>query len=303
MAESVHDFVAGYISGVAGIVVGSPLDVLKVRLQTTSESGATSGIYRQLQHMVKAEGLGAWFKGIASPIVGLAGLNSVLFVSYGSTLRALERRSSYNVDQNTNQLAPLSHVYTAGFVAGTACFIVSCPTELIKCRAQVLIAQKTLDVGKGQLKPQLTQKPSSWNMARAIVRESGFQGLYRGGVVTAIRDAPGYGVYFWVYEVFKRQLNANSGDATGWNAVKLILAGGFAGTCSWVSIYPLDVIKSRIQTQALLSVGQRGALMCAKQMYQKEGLSSFTRGLWPTIVRAFPVNAVTFLTYEAIMDG
>ncbi|ORX99643.1 mitochondrial carrier [Basidiobolus meristosporus CBS 931.73] len=293
MAESFHDFVAGYVSGVAGIVVGSPLDVLKVRLQTATTVGPAPGIYGQLQDMVKAEGLGAWFKGIASPIVGLAGLNSVLFVSYGATLRVLERFRAEDPTQNPTALAPLSHVYAAGFAAGTACFIVSCPTELVKCRAQVITGQRGIEAPG---KSPAGKLPNSWNIAGAIIRGSGLQGLYRGGVVTAIRDAPGYGVYFWVYEVLKRKLEASSGDATGWNAVKLILAGGFAGTCSWVSIYPLDVIKSRIQTS-----GQIGALACAKLMYQKEGLASFTKGLWPTVVRAFPVNAVTFLTYEAVM--
>src|SRR5205085_8855613 len=35
-AESVNDFIAGYVSGVAGLVIGSPLDILKVRLQASS---------------------------------------------------------------------------------------------------------------------------------------------------------------------------------------------------------------------------------------------------------------------------
>lgn len=35
-AESVNDFIAGYVSGIAGLVIGSPLDILKVRLQASS---------------------------------------------------------------------------------------------------------------------------------------------------------------------------------------------------------------------------------------------------------------------------
>lgn len=57
------DFWAGYISGAAGIVVGNPLDLLKVRVQagtpassssppTTSTVGSASGLVKgALQHM------------------------------------------------------------------------------------------------------------------------------------------------------------------------------------------------------------------------------------------------------------
>lgn len=37
-AESLNDFVAGYVSGIAGLVIGSPLDILKVRLQASSSA-------------------------------------------------------------------------------------------------------------------------------------------------------------------------------------------------------------------------------------------------------------------------
>lgn len=45
-----------------------------------------------------------------------------------------------------------------------------------------------------------------------------------------------------------------------------------------------------------------GIIDCAVRSYQAEGLRVFTRGIVPTIVRAFPVNSVTFFVYEAIME-
>ena len=38
LAESLNDFIAGYVSGIAGLVIGSPLDILKVRLQASSQT-------------------------------------------------------------------------------------------------------------------------------------------------------------------------------------------------------------------------------------------------------------------------
>lgn len=125
-----------------------------------------------------------------------------------------------------------------------------------------------------------------------------------------IRDSPSYGIYFWVYEGLKRILQVNPSENEAW---KLLLAGGMAGTVSWASIYPIDVVKSRLQMQKqakgyneakiLLTMDQPYASIrdCFVRSYRTEGLNVFFRGLWPTLLRAFPVNAVTFYMYEMVM--
>lgn len=94
-------------------------------------------------------------------------------------------------------------------------------------------------------------------------------------------------------------------------AVKVLLCGGLAGVVTWASIYPLDVIKTRVQTQvSSLSpaeqqqifgppqqefLGQRprpGAFEVAKQAYRTDGMGVFFRGLGICSLRAFIVNAV-----------
>lgn len=78
--------------------------------------------------------LGSMFKGILSPVIGLAGLNAVLFVSYGSILRCFEQP-----DKSPN----LWDVYLAGTGAGFACFLISTPTDLVKIKAQMTKFPKT----------------------------------------------------------------------------------------------------------------------------------------------------------------
>jgi hypothetical protein len=36
-----------------------------------------------------------------------------------------------------------------------------------------------------------------------IIAEEGYRGLFRGIVAQSMRDVPGYGIYFYSYEVFK----------------------------------------------------------------------------------------------------
>lgn len=40
---------------------------------------------------------------------------------------------------------------------------------------------------------------------------------------------------------------------------------------------------------------------CAIRSYRSEGMGVFVRGATPALLRAFPVNAVTFFVYELVM--
>ncbi|KAI7907822.1 mitochondrial carrier domain-containing protein [Cokeromyces recurvatus] len=292
MAESVNDFIAGWIGGAAGIIVGSPLDVLKARLQApTTPKGALMSSdrpssWQTFKTMIQTEGLGSMFKGVLSPIVGLAGLNALLFVSYGSILRFFQH-------QYPSQDPSLFQVYLSGAGAGIACFFFSTPTELIKIQAQMTKAPK-----------------STMQVTQEIFAANGLKGFYQGGLITLIRDAPSYGVYFWVYEGMKRILKVNTSGVDN-DAWKLLLAGGLAGTVSWTSIYPIDVIKSRLQmqqtqhnenTRILPDRPYASIKDCVIRSYKLEGPHVFFRGLGATILRGFPVNAVTFYIYELTID-
>lgn len=81
----------------------------------------------------------------------------------------------------------------------------------------------------------------------------------------------------------------------------LNFAGGWAGVIAWTSIYPIDVVKSRLQTQPLDAPMYRSLLHCARELYRNEGAAVYSRGLLATVLRAFPLNAVTFSFYELSM--
>jgi len=72
----------------------------------------------------------------------------------------------------------------------------------------------------------------------------------------------------------------------------MMLAGGSAGVVSWLACFPMDVIKTRFQSD---TVGQYNSVWdCAKKTYRSEGYHVFTRTLPSLLIRAFPMNAVTF---------
>lgn len=121
---------------------------------------------------------------------------------------------------------------------------------------------------------------------------------------------------FWSYEWMK-QTTTSPDDTDHETAMKVLLCGGLAGIITWASIFPLDVIKTRVQTQvfhepheqaerhALLQTSTKenriGALDIAKHAYRTEGAGVFFRGLGICSVRAFIVNAVQWACYEWMM--
>lgn len=83
-----------------------------------------------------------------------------------------------------------------------------------------------------------------------------------------------------------------------------IIGGGIAGMMTWASAYPLDVVMSKMQAQgaqAKYEGKRRGMLWHIRDTYRTGGLKEFFKGLEPCLLRAFPVNAIIFLTFEQTM--
>ncbi len=271
------DFFAGYASGSLGILVGNPLDIIKVRLQN-GQIGTTSGAPSGTSSFPKS-----LLRGSAAPILGYGALNALLYMTYNRSLKLLEPSI---FDPTKLAGVDLSKIWVAGGLGGLASWVVSAPSELIKCRAQLCVGGQT----------------SSISIAKSIVKNEGLRGLYFGGVITSLRDSIGYGFYFWSYELTKRFLLSRQHDPfQGASTMDVLLSGGIAGVITWASIYPLDAIKTRLQAQdagpestALLSESSRrkGTVQIARGMFRNEGIGAFYRGLGVCSARAFVVNAV-----------
>jgi hypothetical protein len=179
------------------------------------------------------------FRGLAPPLATVGLSNALLFAAYGRATRRLQPSEA-----PLPPPLPLGRVWAAGAVAGVACAVVTAPMELVKCRLQV-------DAAYARTHPAHRPLAGPLACVRAIVHARGVLGLAQGGLVTVARDAPGYGVYFMAYEAGCRALRPAAGLATAADPgpTAVLVAGGLAGCASWTSIYPLDVVKARLQTQ------------------------------------------------------
>jgi hypothetical protein len=165
------------------------------------------------------------------------------------------------------------------------------PTELIKCQMQTNNQKGAID--------------GPWEVLTKMIKKHGIRdGFFRGFTATLLRDIPSCGIYFGVYEGVKRYLNGDSTSTTTSLSTSLI-AGGTAGVFLWGSIYPLDLVKSKIQSFPLETpASERGIITVFKKTYNEGGgYRVFTRGFGTTIARALPCNAVTLTIYEIVLSA
>jgi solute carrier family 25 carnitine/acylcarnitine transporter 20/29 len=97
----------GTISGVTCVVIGHPLDTIKVRIQT----GAKGPLFKNL------------FRGIVPPLLAVTPSWIGVFMAYGAALKVVGKND-------------LTSVALAGGMSGLAYSLIMCPFELVKVNAQ-----------------------------------------------------------------------------------------------------------------------------------------------------------------------
>lgn len=265
-------------------------------------------------------GVTSLFRGMTAPLCTAAFVNAIVFGSYGLSSRFYN--DYYNVDQNIiiyNELDntgndvtlsthdPWQKASVCGSFAGfMQCFIIA-PMEHVKCRLQTQTSSGSSTNDKYKNPYQAT---------KSIIKEFGIKRLYQGWWSTIWREVPAFGLYFTIYDYLKDHANdylANKIDVihtpTGtprmspkdhshtWLASAF--AGGCAGCVTWVVIYPIDIIKTRIQTAPLTTpLNQLTIYHVGKSIIQQYGYKYLFRGLGVTLIRAFPVNGTIFPVYE-----
>ena len=288
--EVAKDLVAGSIGGAAGIVAGQPLDVAKVRQQMASPAcpEAKLNVGGVIMHVVRQEGPFALWKGVVAPVASQGAFTALSFAGFNATLAALKglqgNESNAEADPSRGKTNNLLHLFLAGSVGGALTTLVTTPCELVKLHLQIDLQRQSTTNSTGGVRRIIAQR----------IQSGGLGALYTGWAITLLRDTPTTGLYFLVYYRLKDLLLQNNVSSTPAE----LFSGGAAGVISWGSVIPVDIVKTRVQTD---SQGQyRGALHCAKTIYWREGVKGFFKGGVPLLLRAFPVNAITFFAYERV---
>eukprot|EP01095_Lingulamoeba_sp_RSL-Kostka_P014074 TRINITY_DN600_c0_g1_i1.p1 TRINITY_DN600_c0_g1~~TRINITY_DN600_c0_g1_i1.p1 ORF type:complete len:296 (+),score=91.99 TRINITY_DN600_c0_g1_i1:63-950(+) len=279
------DTVAGGFGGMCLVLVGHPLDTIKVRLQTMpvpkiGESPLYKGSIDCAMKTVRNEGVLGLYKGMGAPLLTVTPMFAICFFGYSIGKKLQLKEGQTNDDLN------LFHIWNAGCLSGVFTTLTTMvPGERIKCLLQIQGQPGAKQLYKGPL-----------DCAVKILRTEGVMGLYRGTFATLCRDVPGSGAYFVAYEGFKRLLIPKDESSKKKIVLATLFSGGMAGIFNWIVSIPPDVIKSRIQTAP--EGKYKGVVDCVKQLIKNEGVMAMYKGVGPVMLRAFPANAACFMGYE-----
>mmetsp|Transcript_167377 Transcript_167377/g.406843 ORF Transcript_167377/g.406843 Transcript_167377/m.406843 type:complete len:309 (-) Transcript_167377:19-945(-) len=299
-AQAAKDVVAGTVGGIFQVLSAMPFDTVKVRMQVDTV-GRYKGTLDCVRQTAAQEGFSAFYKGTLSPLVGVGACVAIQFGVLESAKRAMVARRQ--AAGRSTQLSPAEFAL-AGALAGAGNALVSTPVEHVRIRMQLqttsapATAAKTAGAVPGASTPFYNSTVDCFRQIRA---RHGWPGVYKGFGATLARESLGYAGYFLVYEMAMRAMTGDRADGEPLPVGKILLAGGLAGFGMWVPAFPLDVIKSKLQGESLENPTFRTLANTARRIAAEEGTRGFFKGFTPCMLRAMPVNAVTFLGFELAM--
>uniref|UniRef100_A0AAY4DYT6 EF-hand domain-containing protein n=1 Tax=Denticeps clupeoides TaxID=299321 RepID=A0AAY4DYT6_9TELE len=130
-----------------------------------------------------------------------------------------------------------------------------------------------------------------------MIKEGGMRSLWRGNGINVIKIAPESALKFMAYEQIKRLMGSRQENL---GIMERFVAGSLAGVIAQSSIYPMEVLKTRL---ALRTTGQyKGISDCAKQIFLKEGMAAFYKGYVPNMLGIIPYAGIDLAVYETLKN-
>ncbi|KAI5095468.1 mitochondrial carnitine/acylcarnitine carrier protein isoform X1, partial [Silurus meridionalis] len=219
------------------------------------------------------QGVLGFYKGMGAPLAGVAPMMAISFFGFGLGKQLLQSDSSVPVTS--------TQMFIAGMFAGVFTTVIVTPGERINKSQCVLQVQSS----SGQVKFS-----GPVDCAVKLYKEHGIRSVYKGTVLTLIRDVPSTGFYFLTYEYLKNLLTPEGESVDRLSTSRILLAGGTAGIVNWVVALPPDVLKSNFQTAA--DGRYSGLVDVLRTLLREEGARALYKGLSAVMLRAFPANAV-----------
>ena len=239
-------------------------------------------------------GLSSLYRGVSAPLFGAAIETSSLFFSY----RLAQKAVSHVIACKKDEPLPLNALLVCGAASGSFTSLLLTPIELVKCQMQA---------EPGRL-PRQPKNPIS--VIGSVFKHDGITGFWRGQLGTLIRESGGSAAWFGSYEgvtsFFRRQQSLHSASIGSLDPLPIwqqLLAGASAGISYNFLFYPADTIKSRMQTEVIISslVEKKPTFFeVGRALWQQHGLQGMYRGCGITVARSAPSSAFIFAIYESL---
>ncbi|XP_047455518.1 probable mitochondrial glutathione transporter SLC25A40 [Mugil cephalus] len=306
----VQQMVASCSGAILTSLFVTPLDVVKIRLQTqrsplpkgkcfvycnglmdhicVCENGNSRAWYKAPGHfngtldafikIVRHEGIKALWSGLPPTLVMAVPATVIYFTCYDQLCTVLKARMGEHA-----QTAPLF----AGAIARIGSATVISPLELIRTKLQ-------------------SQKQSYRELSHCIrlaVETEGWLSLWRGLGPTLLRDVPFSAMYWYNYEMGKSWLCKWYNTRQPTFAITFI-SGAVSGSIASIVTLPFDVVKTRRQLELgelqakNLSCKASSTFSVMRKIVEQDGFRGLFAGFLPRLIKVAPACAIMISTYE-----
>ncbi|KAF9972333.1 hypothetical protein BGZ73_004570 [Actinomortierella ambigua] len=211
--DALGPLVAGGFARTVAATIISPLELFRTRMQsvhtnTKGNSGLFRGVFQGVVAMVRTDGPLSLWRGLAPTLWRDVPFSAIYWFGYEAIKRELvvrqqQQQSLWAMDDDWRRLNDFEIAFLSGALSGMNAAILTTPFDVAKTRRQVDLNEPA--------------HHRMWPLMRAIVREEGFPGLWRGLTARVAKVAPSCAIMISSYEIGKKALSEHwwglGGDA------------------------------------------------------------------------------------------
>lgn len=272
---------AGGIAGMVARTCIAPIERIKILYQINSAKTSDGrGVLAFVRSIHNEGGLLGFWKGNTPAIFRVAPYMATTFFAYEEYKGLLKHIRGLN---------DVSKNLCSGGLAGITAVSLTYPLDVVRAR----LAMQSEGLLKG--KPY----QGMLDALRKIPKEEGIRALYRGMGATNVGVGPYAGIKFASYEALKKWMSTCLGvDERDLPASARVVSGAVAGATAQTFVYPLDVVRRRMQT----GVKQySGAFAALRTIALEEGISrGLYRGLTLNYLKTLPNVAIYMALYDVL---
>ncbi|KAL6039117.1 hypothetical protein STEG23_035077 [Scotinomys teguina] len=269
-----RQLLAGGVAGAVSRTSTAPLDRLKVMMQV--HGSKSMNIFGGFRQMVKEGGIRSLWRGNGTNVIKIAPETAVKFWAYEQYKKLLTEEG---------QKLGTFERFVSGSMAGATAQTFIYPMEVLKTR---LAVAKT------------GQYSGIYGCAKKILKQEGFGAFYKGYVPNLLGIIPYAGIDLAVYELLKSYwLDNFAKDTVNPGVVVLLSCGALSSTCGQLASYPLALVRTRMQAQAMVEgAPQLNMVGLFQRIVSKEGVSGLYRGITPNFMKVLPAVGISYVVYE-----